>query len=70
MITPFAQWPKWLQILVLWPNILLAVIWTFLIWFKTDKELQRLGFGFKRVAMVFAYLAAFYLVMQFVFHWR
>jgi hypothetical protein len=54
----------------LWPNILLAVIWVFLIWCKTDKELQRLGFGFKRVAMVFAYLAAFYLVMHFVFHWR
>jgi hypothetical protein len=39
------------------------------IWGKTKKELQRLGFGFKREAIVFAYLAAFYLVIQLVFHW-
>jgi len=69
MITPYAQWPKWLQILVLGPNILLALVWVWLTLFKKDEELQRLGFGFKRMAIFFAYLAAFYLVMHLVFHW-
>ena len=63
MITPYSEWPRWLQILVLAPNGLLLGIACWIWWPKTDREWRKFGF-------VMLYLIAFYLVMVFVFHFR
>jgi hypothetical protein len=61
MITPFADWPRWLQILVVTPNGFLAWFAFYFWWPKSDKEWRRFGF-------VAAYLIVFLLVMVSVFH--
>jgi len=63
VITPVAEWPTWVQILVFGPHAILMGILTWVWWPKSNKEWRRFGY-------VFAYLLVFYLVMYYVFHFR
>jgi phosphoglycerol transferase MdoB-like AlkP superfamily enzyme len=63
VITPFSEWPKWLQVLVIVPHGLLGFIATWFWWPKSKK-------GWNRFGIVAVYLLMFYLVMRFVFHAR
>lgn len=63
MITPYSDWPKWLQILVVAPNALLLGFCTWMWWPKSDRDWRRFG-------LVFAYLIVFYLVMVYLFKFR
>jgi hypothetical protein len=63
VITPFSEWPNWLQVLVVVPNGLLGFFATWFWWPKSKK-------GWNRFSLVAAYLLVFYLVMRFVFHAR
>jgi hypothetical protein len=60
-MTRFAEWPKWLQALIVVPHALLGFVAFWLWWPKSDKEWRKFG-------LVAAYLLGFYLVMHFVFH--
>jgi hypothetical protein len=60
MVTPFAQWPQWLQTLILVPHGLLGWVMLWLWWPKNDRSWRKFGF-------CAAYLAGFFLVMKFVF---
>lgn len=63
IVTPYSDWPGWLQFLILVPNVVLA---GYACWFwlpKSDREWSKLGF-------VFIYLVIFFSVMIFVFHFR
>jgi hypothetical protein len=60
VITKFADWPGWVQTVVVAPNALLAGIAFWVWWPKSDKEWRKFGF-------VMAYLVAFFLVMHFIF---
>jgi len=57
----YANWPLWLQALVVAPNGLLASAALWLWWPDTSKD-------WRKVSLVVAYLVSFYLFMQFVFH--
>jgi len=57
----FADWPKWLQFLIVFPHALLGFLAFWLWWPKSNKEWRKFG-------LVAAYLFTFYLVMHFVFH--
>ena len=59
-MTPFSEWPHWLQFIVVFPNVLLGFVATWLWWPKTGKSWRKFGF-------VALYLLCFYLVMHFVF---
>jgi len=61
-MTPFSQWPVWLQYVVLVPHGLLASFSFWLWWPKSDK-------GWNKFGLVAAYLILFYLVMHFAFRW-
>jgi hypothetical protein len=60
-MTPFAAWPKWLQVAVVVPHGLLGFFATWYWWPKSDR-------GWRKFGWVAAYLFVFYLVMQFGFH--
>ena len=60
VITPYSEWPTWLQIVVLGPNGLLLAFTTWIWWPKSNRE-------WRRFALVMAYLIVFYLIMHFVF---
>ena len=60
MITPFAQWPSWLQTLILAPNALLAGIMCWFWWPKSNREWNKFG-------ILAAYLIVFFVVMHYVF---
>ena len=57
----FADWPTWLQALIVVPHALLGFVAFWLWWPKSDKEWRKFG-------LVAAYLVVFYLFMHFVFH--
>ncbi len=63
VLPKFAQWPEWLQWLVIVPHALLGLIATWLWWPKNDH-------GWRRFAFVAAYLIVFYLVMVYVFDFK
>ena len=56
----FAEWPTWLQTLVLLPHAVLGFVMTIVWWPKS-------GQGWRRFGILAAYLLVFYLVMHFVF---
>jgi hypothetical protein len=58
---PYAEWARWLQILIVTPNGLLAAY--ALAWWWPESEKGRRAQGW-----VVIYLLAFYLLMHFVFH--
>src|ERR1700760_4899491 len=60
MITPYANWPGWVQTLVVAPHAILGWVATWLWWPKTDQGWRKLGF-------VAAYLVVFALVMHYAF---
>ena len=60
MITPYSEWPTWLQALVLTPHALLLGFATWIWWPKSNRE-------WRKFALVMAYLIVFYLIMHFVF---
>jgi hypothetical protein len=60
-MSPFSQWPLWLQYAVMVPHGLLAGFAVWIWWPKSDKEWHKFG-------LVAGYLIIFYLVMHFVFH--
>jgi hypothetical protein len=60
-ITPFAEWPLWLQVLV--PHGVLGFVAFWFWWPKSEKEWRRFGF-------VAGYLFVVYLVLRFVFDLR
>ena len=59
-MTKFADWPHWLQILVIVPHGLLGFVATWLWWPKSLEGRRKLGF-------VATYLFVFFLVMRYVF---
>ena len=61
MITPYSEWPRWIQILVVAPNGLLGGFACWLWWPSGDREWRKLGF-------VCVYLVVFLFVMIYVFH--
>jgi hypothetical protein len=61
VIIPYSDWPRSLQILILAPNALLAGFACWAWWPKSNREWRRFGF-------VLAYLAVFFSVMVFTFH--
>jgi hypothetical protein len=63
VIIPFAQWPNWLQVVVLVPHGLFGFIATWFWWPRSEK-------GWKRFGIVAAYLFVFFLVMRFAFNAR
>jgi CHASE2 domain-containing sensor protein len=63
VIPKFAEWPQWLQWLVIAPNGLLLGIATWLWWPKDER-------GWRRFGVVLAYLVVFYLVMIYVFDFK
>lgn len=63
MVTKFADWPRWLQILIVAPHGILLGITVWLWWPKSDK-------GWRKFGLVAAYLIAFGLVMRFVFDFK
>lgn len=60
IITKFADWPGWLQTLVVAPHAILGFICTWLWWPKSKQGWRKFGF-------VAAYLMLFLLVMHFIF---
>ena len=63
VIIPYSHWPRWLQVIIVAPNDLLAVIACWVWWPKSNRGWRKFGF-------VMAYLVVFYSVMIFVFHFR
>jgi hypothetical protein len=63
MITPYSDWPGWLQFVVMAPNVVLVAITCWVWWPRSDREWNKFG-------LVMAYLVVFYLVMKFVFRFR
>jgi hypothetical protein len=59
-MTRFADWPGWVQALVVLPHAILGFAATWLWWPKTKK-------GWLRFGLVAAYLLLFFLVMRYVF---
>ena len=59
-VTPFSEWPQWLQILIFLPHGLLASFMCWLWWPKSDRSWRRFGF-------LALYLLVFLLVMHYVF---
>ncbi len=59
-MTPYKEWPGWLQTLVVAPHGILLAILVWIIWPKSKRQWRKCTF-------VFAYLPAFYLVMHFCF---
>jgi len=56
----FADWPYWLQLLVVVPHGILAAVAAWLWWPKTPETWRKFG-------IVAAYLLVFLLVMRYVF---
>jgi hypothetical protein len=63
MITPYSDWPHWLQLVVVIPNGLLAGFMMWVWWPKSNR-------GWNRFGWLAAYLLIFWFVMFFVFHIR
>jgi hypothetical protein len=62
-MTKYADWPEWLRVLVMTPHAILLFVATWL-WWPRSKE------GNRAFLYVLLYLAAFYLVMRYVFNFR
>jgi hypothetical protein len=62
-MTKFADWPLWLQIVVLVPHGILGWVAVWLWWPKSEKEWRKFGF-------VALYLLAVFLVLRYVFALR
>jgi hypothetical protein len=60
MIVKYADWPGWVQTLVLLPHAILLSVSAWLWWPKSGREWRKFGF-------VAGYLVIFYLIMHFVF---
>ena len=61
VIVPFADWPRWLQILVMLPNCILSYFVLYVWWPKTKKE-------WRKLEIALAYMIVNLLVLIFVFH--
>lgn len=62
-MTKFAEWPVWLQVLVLLPHGVLGWVAFWLWWPKSKKEWRKFGF-------VAGYLFVVFLVLRYVFDLR
>jgi len=59
----YADWPTWLQALVIAPHALLLGFTTWAWWPKSDR-------GWRKFGIVTLYLVTFYLVMVYVFDFK
>jgi len=61
VITPYADWPRWLQVAVMLPNCVLFYFAMYVWWPKTERE-------WRKLEMALAYLIVSFLVLIYVFH--
>lgn len=61
VITPYADWPRWLQVAVMLPNCVLSYFVMFRWWPKTKRE-------WRRTEIALANMIVSLLVLIYVFH--
>lgn len=62
-IPKFAQWPGWVQLVVVGPHAALGAILLYF-WWPRDRR------GWRRFSIAFGYLLVFYAILYFVFDFK